>query len=181
LAVLLLLASTGEMLKRLGGFDEQFYYYYYEDSRSMVTVRLGCRLPVVSPPCDPITHLGGHRQGRFTIAFAFRQYRNRYPLTSYKFIRKTMRTSMSPVSLPGCYTRGRIYAGQYVRPSDALRDIGIYHRAPLNGTGVFDPVRLFEKKRAITRLKSPSMSRNNLCECQNPRLSENCDRVRKAL
>src|SRR5208282_5644894 len=66
----------GELLKRLGGFDERFFYHFEETD-------LCCRVwqsgsPILFFPGAEITHLGGQSVGRFPIRFALETYRSGY-------------------------------------------------------------------------------------------------------
>jgi len=66
----------GNLLKRLGGFDEQFFYHFEE-------VDLGRRVwtagyPILFTPEAVITHLGGQSVGRFPVRFEIEKHRSRY-------------------------------------------------------------------------------------------------------
>jgi len=66
----------GELLKRLGGFDERFFYHFEETD-------LCCRVwqsgsSILFFPGAEITHLGGQSVGRFPIRFALETYRSGY-------------------------------------------------------------------------------------------------------
>jgi GT2 family glycosyltransferase len=66
----------GEILKRLGGFDERFFYHFEETD-------LCCRVwqsgsSVAFYPGAEVTHIGGQSVGRFPIRFALETYRSGY-------------------------------------------------------------------------------------------------------
>jgi N-acetylglucosaminyl-diphospho-decaprenol L-rhamnosyltransferase len=66
----------GELLKRLGGFDERFFYHFEETD-------LCCRVwqsgsSILFFPGAEIVHLGGQSVGRFPIRFALETYRGHY-------------------------------------------------------------------------------------------------------
>jgi hypothetical protein len=66
----------GELLKRLGGFDEQFFYHFEEVDLCRRVWKAGH--PILYTPEVTITHLGGQSVGRFPIRFALEKQRNRY-------------------------------------------------------------------------------------------------------
>ncbi len=66
----------GDLLKKLGGFDERFFYHYEEVDLCYRVWQAGHE--VVSAPDVKITHLGGQSVGRFPIRFELEKYRNRY-------------------------------------------------------------------------------------------------------
>jgi hypothetical protein len=66
----------GDLLKELGGFDEQFFYHFEE-------VDLCRRVwnadrPILFTPKAVITHLGGQSVGRFPVRFEIEKHRSRY-------------------------------------------------------------------------------------------------------
>ncbi len=65
-----------DLLKRLGGFDEQFFYHYEEVDLCRRVWDAG--YPILYTPNVTITHLGGQSTKRFPIAFELDKYRNRY-------------------------------------------------------------------------------------------------------
>lgn len=64
------------LLKGLGGFDEQFFYHFEEVDLCRRVWNAG--YPVLYTPGAVITHLGGQSVGRFPIRFELEKYRNRY-------------------------------------------------------------------------------------------------------
>jgi len=66
----------GELLKRLGGFDERFFYHFEETD-------LCCRVwqsgsSIIYYPDAEVTHIGGQSVSRFPIRFALETYRSGY-------------------------------------------------------------------------------------------------------
>lgn len=66
----------GDLLKRLGGFDERFFYHYEEVDLCYRVRAAG--FPILFTPEASITHLGGQSVGRFPLRFAIETNRNRY-------------------------------------------------------------------------------------------------------
>jgi GT2 family glycosyltransferase len=66
----------GEVLKRVGGFDEQFFYHFEEVDLCRRVWQAG--YPILYTPNASITHLGGQSVGRFPVRFALERERNRY-------------------------------------------------------------------------------------------------------
>jgi GT2 family glycosyltransferase len=149
------LLVRGEVLKRLGGFDEQFYYYY--EDLDLCHRIWDAGYPVVYTPDVTITHLGGQStNGRFAIAFALDKYRNRYRYFYKYFGRRGVRRCRH-VSIAWLLIRRVGYTlVQYVRPSDALRRRLELYRAAAEWNWRVDPVQLVENgKEPETRLKVP--------------------------
>jgi len=66
----------GELLKSLGGFDEQFFYHFEEVDLCRRVQAVG--FPVLFTPEAVITHLGGQSVSRFPIRFEIEKHRSRY-------------------------------------------------------------------------------------------------------
>jgi GT2 family glycosyltransferase len=66
----------GELLRRLGGFDEQFFYYYEEVD--LCRRVWGTGSPIVYTPTVTITHLGGQSTKRAPKIFEVDKYKTRY-------------------------------------------------------------------------------------------------------
>jgi len=64
------------LLKELGGFDEQFFYYYEDVDLCHRVWKAG--YPILYTPTVIITHLGGQSTQRDAQAFEVDKYRNRY-------------------------------------------------------------------------------------------------------
>jgi hypothetical protein len=66
-----------DLLKRLGGFDEQFFYYYEDTDLCRRVWEAGCS--VLYTPDISITHLKGHStKKRFPLGFELDKYVTRY-------------------------------------------------------------------------------------------------------
>jgi len=66
----------GNLLKRLGGFDEQFFYHFEEVDLCRRVWKAG--YPILFTPVAVITHLGGQSVGRFPVRFEIEKHRSRY-------------------------------------------------------------------------------------------------------
>ena len=66
----------GELLRRLGGFDEQFLYYYEDVDLCRRVWHAG--RPILYTPSVTITHLGGQSTKHAPRYFELDKYRNRY-------------------------------------------------------------------------------------------------------
>jgi len=66
----------GDLLKSLGGFDEQFFYHFEEVDLCRRVWAAG--FPILFTPGAMITHLGGQSVGRFPVRFEIEKHRNKY-------------------------------------------------------------------------------------------------------
>jgi len=66
----------GELLKGLGGFDEQFFYHFEEVDLCRRVWSAG--LSILFTPEAVITHLGGQSVSRFPVRFEIEKHRSRY-------------------------------------------------------------------------------------------------------
>jgi GT2 family glycosyltransferase len=66
----------GNLLKRLGGFDEQFFYHFEEVDLCRRVWNAG--YPILFTPEAVITHLGGQSVSRFPVRFEIEKHRSRY-------------------------------------------------------------------------------------------------------
>ena len=66
----------GDLLRSLGGFDEQFFYHFEEVDLCRRVWSSGH--PILFTPEAVITHLGGQSVGRFPVRFEIEKHRNRY-------------------------------------------------------------------------------------------------------
>ncbi|MCU1241309.1 MAG: glycosyltransferase family 2 protein [Candidatus Acidoferrum typicum] len=65
-----------DLLKNLGGFDEQFFYHFEEVDLCRRVWNAG--RPILFTPEAVITHLGGQSVGRFPVRFEIEKHRSRY-------------------------------------------------------------------------------------------------------
>jgi|HubBroStandDraft_6_1064221.scaffolds.fasta_scaffold00094_47 N-acetylglucosaminyl-diphospho-decaprenol L-rhamnosyltransferase len=139
------LVVRGELLKSLGGFDEQFFYYYEDQDLCRRVWEAG--YPNLFTPHVTITHLGGQStQSKFPpLGFAIDSYVTRY-LYYYKYegasgVRSARRAIL--VSLVLRLVLGGI--AQIVSPSETGKKRQNLRRALLDWNYRVDPVRLVEK------------------------------------
>ena len=138
------LMVRADLLKRLGGFDEQFEYYY-ED------VDLCHRIwdaghSILFTHQVTITHLGGQStSGRFPIPFELDKYRNRYRYFYKYFGREGVRRCRR-LSLARIRTREVGYRLKWLlKPTDSLNRRLKLYRAAAEWNRAVDPVQLVEK------------------------------------
>jgi len=133
----------GDLLKQLGGFDEQFFYHFEEVDLCRRVWQAG--YPILYTPEVSITHLGGQSVGRFPIRFALERERNRYRYYYKHFgaadVWRCRYAAMLWFRVRQCgYGVIRL-----LHPSDTLkRRLEMYHKV-LQWTEQLDPVRFVEK------------------------------------
>jgi len=148
------LMVRGELLKKLGGFDERFYYYY-EDLDLCHQIR-DAGYPIIYTPDVVITHLVGQSIKSFRIAFELDKYRNRYRYFYKYFGRSGVRRCRRAV-LGRLWVRQIGYSVvQLIKPSDALEKRLDLYRAAIEWNKRVDPVQLVESgKEPETALHVP--------------------------
>ncbi len=132
------LLVRGDLLRQLGGFDEQFFYHFEEVDLCRRIWNTGA--PIRFIPGVHITHLGGQSVGRFPVRFAIEKNRNQYRYF-YKHFGETGVRHSRLVSLVSLAMRRAGYGALHrFRPSDALaRRLGMY-KAIWDWTLRLDPV-----------------------------------------
>jgi len=130
------------LLKRLGGFDEQFFYHYEEVDLCRRVWQAG--YPILYTPEASITHLGGQSVNRFPIRFVLESYRNRYRFFYKHYGRKGARRCQR-VSLAWLRVRQLGYGvAGFVKPTDALKSRMQMYRIAIKWNRRLDPVRFIE-------------------------------------
>ncbi len=137
------LLVRGDLLKQLGGFDEQFRYYYEDVDLCKRIWESGHK--ILYTPDVLITHLGGQSTKNFRLSFELDKYRNRYRYFRKHFGRAGARRSRH-ASLAWIALR-RIGYGiiSLIKPSDEIRARMELYRAAAEWNKLVDPVRLVEK------------------------------------
>jgi GT2 family glycosyltransferase len=132
-----------DLLKRLGGFDEQFFYYYEEVDLCHRVWDAG--YPILYTPEVTITHLGGQSSTkRFPVAFELDKYRNRYRYF-YKYYGQRGVRSCRRSTLAWLRLRQLGYSLiQLLRPTDAILHRLELYRAAIAWNRRVQPVRLVE-------------------------------------
>jgi GT2 family glycosyltransferase len=132
----------GDLLKRLGGFDEQFFYYY-EDMDLCRRIR-EAGYSIIYTPEVTITHLGGQSTKRSPMAFQLDSQITRYRYF-YKYFGKRGARGCRRASLVSLFLR-RLGHGleQLVSPSDVGKSRLEALRLTFEWNMRVDPVRLVE-------------------------------------
>lgn len=135
----------GELLKRLGGFDEQFFYFYEDTDLCRRIWEAG--YPILYTPDVSITHLGGRSTNKrfLPIGFAIDGQVTRY-LYFYKYYGVRGVRSCRRAILVSLILR-RLAGGliQMVRPNEAGKKRMKLLRTLFEWNYRVDPVRLAEK------------------------------------
>jgi len=132
-----------DLLRRLGGFDEQFFYHYEEVDLCRRVWASG--YPIVYSPEATITHLGGSSVNRFPIRFELEKYRNRYRFF-YKTYGKRGARKCRTVLLTWLRVRQLGYGlKRLINSTDALEQRLAMYRVSIEWNMRIDPVRLVER------------------------------------
>jgi len=148
----------GDLLKRLGGFDERFFYYYEDTDLCRRIWESG--FPILYTPDFTIIHLGGQSTiTRFDrLTFALDGEITRY-LYVHKYYGANGLRSCRRANLVGLTLRRLGYGFlALVRPSEAIKQRRKLLRALFEWNYRVDPVRLVEKGEE-PRLASTSVVR----------------------
>jgi GT2 family glycosyltransferase len=133
----------GELLNKLGGFDEQFFYHFEEVDLCFRVWKAG--FPILFTPEPTIIHLGGQSVGRFPIRFALERLRSRYRFF-YKHYGASGCRQCRYVTLTWFLVRRAGYALlNLARPSEANRGRLAMYRAVIDWNRLIDPVRFVER------------------------------------
>jgi GT2 family glycosyltransferase len=136
------LLVRANLLKQLGGFDEQFYYYY--EDVDLCRRIWGAGYPIIYTPDVTITHIGGQSTKNFRLAFELDKYRNRYRYFRKYFGREGVRRCRQ-ASLTWIRLREvgyRIF--QLISPSELRKTQLELYRTAAEWNRRVDPVRLVE-------------------------------------
>ena len=133
----------GNLLRSLGGFDEQFYYYFEDVDLSHRVWKAG--YPVLYTPEAVITHLVGHSSTkRFPIPFELDKYRNRYRYF-YKYYGKDGVHKSRRAVLAWLLVRQLGYGLIHLlNPTESLKSRLELYRVAAAWNRQLDPVRLVE-------------------------------------
>ena len=132
----------GDLLKKLGGFDEQFFYQFEEVDLCRRVWGAGYRIRFT--PEVSITHLGGQSVGRFPVRFAIEVCRN-----GYRYFYKHYGARGARQYRRMMLTKLRIRQVGYgfanlVRPNDMEEAGSRCIAPPCVGTSKLDPVQFVE-------------------------------------
>lgn len=133
----------GDLLSRLGGFDEQFFYYYEDQDLCRRVWNAG--YSIIYTPEMTITHLGGQSTiKRFPMAFALDSEVTRY-LYYYKYYGRRGARQCRWFSLTSLFLRHLGYGLlQIVRPTEARKKRLELLRTVYDWNLRVDPIRLVE-------------------------------------
>jgi GT2 family glycosyltransferase len=132
-----------DILKHLGGFDEQFFYHFEEVDLCRRTWNAG--FSIMFTPEAAITHLGGQSVSRFPIRFEIEKHRSRYRYFYKHFgpegARRCRQLSIASIQLRQV---GYRLVG-FFKPTNALQErLKMYHVVARWNKSV-DPIRFVEK------------------------------------
>jgi GT2 family glycosyltransferase len=132
------LMLRGDLLQKLGGFDEQFFYQFEEVDLCKRVWSEGYRIRFT--PEVSITHLGGQSVGRFPVRFALEVYRNGYRYFYKHYGSKGARRYRRVVLLK-LWTRQVGYRLlNVVRPSDSVKGRLEMYRTTIRWNQKLDPI-----------------------------------------
>jgi GT2 family glycosyltransferase len=133
----------GDLLKRLGGFDEQFFYQYEDVDLCRRVWKAG--YPVLFTPAVEVTHLGGTiRQWRLPIKFQLEVCRNCYRYF-YKYYGRQGAVQCRLVLLASLRLRQLGYTMSYVaRQNEGSKDRLEMYRIAIRWNTRIDPVQFVE-------------------------------------
>ena len=132
----------GELLKALGGFDDQFFYHKEEVDLCRRVWNAGYK--ILYTPTATITHLGGQSVNRFRVRFEVETYRSRYRYFYKHFGARAARRCRT-VSLAALRIRQLGYGVlRLLKPSDAVTSRLDMYRTVSEWNKHLDPVRFVE-------------------------------------
>jgi GT2 family glycosyltransferase len=144
----------GNLLKRLGGFDEQFFYHFEEVDLCRRVWSSG--YPILFTPEAVITHLGGQSVGRFPVRFEIEKHRSRYRYFYKHFGARAARNCRS-LSIAKIRVRQIGYGLlNMLRPAEILQRRLEMYREVVRWNQAIDPVEFVE------RGKEPSLEQTSV-------------------
>ncbi len=137
------LLFRGDLLRRLGGFDERFFYHYEEVDLCRRVWEAG--YSVLYTPEASITHLGGQSVRRFPLRFALETNRNRYRYFYKHFGAKGARQCRR--ALLAHFRVRRLGYGllHWLRPNDGLKERLAAYRLVIAWNRTLDPIAFVER------------------------------------
>lgn len=133
----------GELLRKLGGFDEQFFYHFEEVDLCRRVWNAG--FSIIFTPEAHITHLGGQSVSRFPIRFEIEKHRSRYRYF-YKHFGAKAAHQCRRLSIAKIRVRQLGYGLlAMVKPSEALRRRLEMYRAVLQWNKGLNPIDFVER------------------------------------
>ena len=132
----------GDLIKRLGGFDERFFYWFEEVDLCRRVQNEGYR--ILFTPDVIVTHLGGQSVSRYPLRFDIETLRNRYRYFFKHWGKKGLLRCHRLTRVELVYQQ--IYLGLKLRlrPADDLRAYLTMRREVLKWNRKINPVRFVE-------------------------------------
>jgi len=128
----------GDLLRKLGGFDEQFFYQFEEVDLCRRVWGAGFRIRFT--PEVSITHLGGQSVSRFPVRFAIEVCRNGYRYF-YKHYGPEGARRYRQITLVKLRIRQAGYGfANLIRPNDAAKRRLEMYRATVRWNSQLDPI-----------------------------------------
>jgi GT2 family glycosyltransferase len=132
----------GDLLKRLGGFDERFFYHFEETDLCARVWKSGAS--VLYTPEAEIVHLGGQSVGRFPIRFALETYRSGYRFF-YKHYGRDGLMWIQRIYLLHLYVRQIGYSFfRLGKSSESVKNRLAMYRVAIKWNQLLDPMRFIE-------------------------------------
>jgi len=131
-----------ELLKQLGGFDQQFFYHKEEVDLCRRVWDAG--YPIVYTPVASITHLGGQSVNRFPVRFEIETYRSRYRYFYKHFGAKGARQCRTVALIWLALRRTGYGLIAWLRPSENLSKRLSMYKVVTYWNRLIDPVRFVE-------------------------------------
>jgi GT2 family glycosyltransferase len=133
----------GDLLRELGGFDEQFFYHFEEVDLCRRVWNAG--FSIIFTPEAVITHLGGQSVNRFPVRFEIEKHRSRYRYFYKHFGAQAARQCRS-LSIARIRVRQLGYSIlATIRPSETFQRRLEMYRAVLQWNKGLDPINFVEK------------------------------------
>jgi GT2 family glycosyltransferase len=132
------LLIRGDLLRKLGGFDEQFFYQFDEVDLCKRVWNAGYRIRFT--PEVSITHLGGQSVGRFPVRFAVEVCRNGYRYFYKHYGSRGARQYRRVVLLRLGLRQAGYGLLNLVRPNDTVRSRLQMYRTTLRWNRQLDPI-----------------------------------------
>jgi GT2 family glycosyltransferase len=132
------LMLRGDLLRKLGGFDEQFFYQFEEVDLCRRVWGSGYRIRFT--PEASITHLGGQSVGRFPIRFALEVHRNGYRYFYKHYGSRGARQYRRVMLLKLWIREGGYSLLNQIRPNDTLKRRLEMYRTTIRWHQKLDPI-----------------------------------------
>jgi GT2 family glycosyltransferase len=133
----------GDLLRELGGFDEQFFYQYEEVDLCRRVWDAGYSVRFTTEAS--VTHLGGQSVGRFPVRFAIEKCRNGYRYYYKHFGEKGARRCRYVMLAHLRIRRVGYRVISWARPTSAVRNRLEMYRITIEWNRLLDPVEFVQR------------------------------------